>query len=228
MSLRTAIIAAAPGELRPLVRGWQRVPASKHVHAWRRGDLLAICAGMGADAATRAFAFALSHGSVGKVISVGWAGALRADLKAGEVFEAAQVRDTKTGERFDSSENQQCEVLLLTTPRVAGREEKSRLAASYPGAAIVDMEAATVARLAAASGIPFRAIKAVSDTLEEELPDLNPFIDRSGQFHVARFAMGAALRPRYWPGLVRFGRQAGLAANNLCASLARELGTERI
>jgi len=46
----------------------------------------------------------------------------------------------------------------VTSSRVAGAGEKKRLAATYE-AALVDMEAAGVARLAKMRGIPFYCVK---------------------------------------------------------------------
>jgi hypothetical protein len=54
-----AIIAAMPGELKPLTRGWRHV-RSNGVDLWRwrfdGGEWIAACAGAGVEAATRAFA----------------------------------------------------------------------------------------------------------------------------------------------------------------------------
>jgi adenosylhomocysteine nucleosidase len=89
------------------------------------------------------------------------------------------------------------------------------------------MEAATLARLALANGLGFRAIKAISDTLEEDLPDMNPFITPQGKFATARFVVHVAAKPHYWSALSQFGKQASLAATNLCNAIADEIGIER-
>ncbi len=68
----------------------------------------------------------------------------------------------------------------MTTARIADEAEKRRLAATYPGAVLVDMEGATVARLASMRGIPVYCFKAVSDGLGEMLPDMNPYRRRRG------------------------------------------------
>jgi hypothetical protein len=80
---RVAIIAAMPGELKPLTRGWQH-EHSNAVHLWRwrfdEGEWVAACAGAGIQAATRAFAEVEKSGPIDQVISAGWAGALREEL----------------------------------------------------------------------------------------------------------------------------------------------------
>ena len=221
---RVAIIAAMPGELSPFVHGW---PTSTRngIRFWaQRGkeeawdeEWIAACAGAGQAAATRAFAAIEDGGPISLAISVGWAGALRADLAVGAAHNLAGVIDARTGERFNCDAG--CGNLWLTTsPRVADEAEKLRLASAY-SAALVDMEAAAVARLAAMREIPFYAIKGISDALHDRLPDFNPFIDSTGKFHTARFAFHAALRPMYWPALVRMGENSKRASQAIAEGL---------
>jgi len=79
----------------------------------------------------------------------------------------------------------------------------------------VDMEAATIARLALAKGIPFYCLKAVSDDMDASLPDLNPFVSTDGRMRMAPFLAHVAVRPRSWAGLARLGRNSDLAAQHL-------------
>jgi adenosylhomocysteine nucleosidase len=155
---------------------------------------------------------------------VGWAGALREEIAPGTVVKASMVRDLNTGEMFAAEGSGG---LLLTSSRVAVREEKQRLGKTYDGAVAVDMEAAALARMAVAHDLRFYAIKAVSDTLEEDLPDMNPFVTSGGQFATARFIASVATKPKYWSALAQFGKQAKFAADNLCAAVADEIGIER-
>jgi len=179
---------------------------------------------MGAAAAMRAFGRARQVCEPVQLLSVGWAGALRAETAPGAVIRASMVRDLNTGEMYPALGSGG---LLLTSARVAVREEKHRLASTYAGSVAVDMEAATLARMAVAHNLGFRAIKAISDTLEEELPDMNPFVTAAGQFATTRFIAHVATKPQYWGALAQFGKQAKLAAENLCAAIADEIGIER-
>jgi adenosylhomocysteine nucleosidase len=226
MNDAVVIIAAMPGEVKPLVRSWAALESRDGVDGWQHpnGPIMAFCGGMGANAAMRAFARARQVCEPVQILSVGWAGALRAELAPGAVIRASMVRDLNTGEMFQAAGNGG---LLLTSARVAGREEKHRLAGTYDGSIAIDMEAATIARLSTANGYGFRAIKAVSDTLEEDLPDMNPFVTPAGQFATARFVAHVATKPRYWGALAQFGKQAKLAAESLCAVIADEIGIER-
>jgi adenosylhomocysteine nucleosidase len=217
---RTAIIAALPGELKPIVRAWPH-STRNGIHFWAQrneeDEWIAACAGAGQAAATRAFAALEAGGPIDLVFSIGWAGALRADLAPGSAHNVAGVIDAKTGERFRCDAGAG-DLWLVTTPTVAGEKEKLRLAASY-NAALVDMEAAALARLAAQRQIPFYAIKGVSDSLHDRLPDLNRFLTSQGQFQTARFALFAAFRPIYWPSLIKMGENSKKASQNIAESL---------
>ena len=217
---RVAIIAAMPGELKPLTRGWQH-QRSQGVDLWRwkfdEGEWIAACAGVGVDAATRAFAQIEKIGTPNFVISVGWAGALSPALETGRVYSPSGVIDARTGERFQVA-IWNLERWLVTSPIVAGEAEKQRLATAY-NANLVDMEAAGVARLALMRGIPFYCFKGISDGFNDQLPDFNRFITANGQFKLGHFIVSRIYRPWQWPALIRMGENSKKAAQGIAASL---------
>lgn len=217
---RVAIVAAFPGELKPLVRGWPH-STRNGIRFWAQRNAeeewIAACAGAGQDAATRAFAAIEEGGPIDLVFSIGWAGALRADLAPGTTHNVAGVIDLRTGERFHCDAGAG-ELWLLTSPKVANCAEKRRLASAYD-AALVDMESAAIARLAAMRGVPFYCIKGVSDGLTDRLPDFNRFLSPNGRFHLARFILFALLRPWYWPALIQMGENSKRASTSIAELL---------
>ena len=215
---RTAIIAAMPGELKPLTRGWHH-ERSNGVDLWsfNNGEWIAACAGAGVNRAAKAFAEVEKLGPVTTIISIGWAGALREKLTLGLAYDVSTVIDARTGERFVTA-GQPNDCWLVTSSRVADVLEKKRLASTYE-AALVDMEAAGVARLAQMRGIPFYCIKGISDGYSDQLPDLNCFISPDGQFKLARLVIFALLRPWYWHALIRMGENSREAARNIAQSV---------
>ena len=217
--MRVGIIAALPGELKPLVKRWRRVGvdvrgARKWVLARGEDTWIAVCAGMGAEAARRAFAVAESDGPLDMVLSVGWAGSVHEEVPAGSVQVPTVVIDAQTGEQFSLTHGRR-KWRLVTAARVADAQEKARLAATYPGAVLVDMEAATVARLAEIRKIPLVCVKGVSDAAGAVVPDLNLFIDTAGQMRMLPFVVYAMCRPKYWPALAHLGRNSARAAENM-------------
>ena len=218
---RIAILAALPREVAPLVRGWSAPVVSRRegTRLWENDRAIVVCAGMGRDRVTRAFELAESRGPLRSVISVGYAGALHEGLKLDSVYWPSTVIDGGTGERFACEDG---EGILVTADHVVGRDEKSKLAAQW-NADLVDMEAATVARLAKMQGLPFRTVRAVSDPVDENLPDLSRFTDVRGGFRSASFAMYVALHPWLIPTTVRLGRQSARASHAIAAALLQFL-----
>ncbi|HET9087077.1 MAG TPA: phosphorylase [Acidobacteriaceae bacterium] len=214
---RIAILAALPRELEPLVRAWPGRSKSRQEGFWiaECDRAIAVCAGMGALRVQRAFEYALAKGPVELVISAGYAGALRPEIPASQVFWPSMVLDGYTGERYVCPEGSGT---LVTTDRVLQHAEKVRMAARW-NADVVDMEAAAVAKLANTCGVPFRALKVVSDALEERLPDLDCFVDQRGGFREAAFAAQLVLHPQLIPAAIRMGRNAARASRTMAQEL---------
>jgi adenosylhomocysteine nucleosidase len=171
---------------------------------------------MGAERATVAVEAALATGEVGMLISTGLAGGCAAGVVAGAVMEAGLVVDATTGERFVTATGG--DVVLATTQTIASVGEKARLAGSY-GAMLVDMEAASVARMARAKGLGFRAIKGVSDGHDFELSSLAKFAGERGSFRSGAFALHTALRPWEWGKAMELGRGSAKALAGLGEAL---------
>ncbi len=227
-----AIIAALPGELKPLVSPksggprWLRLKAPKGTVLWERthpeGRWIAGCSGMGGERARLTLQQIERYAAVDALCSVGWVGAIDPEIDATSVWRIAQVIDTQTGERFQTAHFEIAHSdrwpILATTIRVADAPEKVRLAASY-GARLVDMEAATLARIAVARGIPFYSFKAVSDEADAKLPDLNRFIRSTGTMKMPSFLAHVAIRPRTWQGLRQLGRYSAMASQHLAETV---------
>lgn len=145
--------------------------------------------------------------------SLGWAGALTPDLASGSAHNCAGVIDVKTGERY-RCDAEAGDEWLVTAPAVAGPDEKLRLAQAYK-AALVDMEAAAIARLAAMREIPFYCIKGVSDGLDARLPDFNRFLSPTGQLETARLVLYSMFRPWHWPALIQMGENSRKASQGI-------------
>jgi adenosylhomocysteine nucleosidase len=217
---RVALIAAFPGELKPLVRNWPH-STRDGTHFWAQRteeeEWIAACAGAGQSAATRAFAAIEAGGPIDLVFSIGWAGALRPEIAPGSAHNVAGVIDVRTGERFHCDAGAG-KLWLATSPGVANESEKRRLASAY-NTALVDMEAAAIARLAAMRSIPFYAIKGVSDALADRLPDFNRFLSPSGQIELGALTLFALFRPWYWLSLLRMGENSKKASQSIAESL---------
>jgi adenosylhomocysteine nucleosidase len=221
MTRRIGIIAALQAELAPLVEGWTR--ADQGVWRTRRGEsnVVAAAKGMGAARAEQAVLAAeatlRSAGPLTALVSVGWAGASTCGVYPGNAYEVGEVLDILSGERYATA-GVANPVILVTTDHVAGREEKHGYAVNQ-AASLVDMEAATVARMARERQIPFYCWKAITDTYTENLPEFAPFLDSERQLQTGRLARYAITHPRVIPALVRLGRNGRSGATALRDSL---------
>jgi adenosylhomocysteine nucleosidase len=222
-----AMIAALEREVSGFVKNWTRV---RREHQGRnflffcreeheREQMIVVCGGIGLEAARRAAEAVIALYRPSQVLSVGFAGALDASLHVGDVFIPEVVIDARDGSRTQI-EGGSNEGTLVTFMDVAGIAQKASLAQAY-GAQAVDMEASAVAAAARAHGIPFAAIKAISDEMNFEMPEMACFVDSQGRFKTASFAFFAALRPWLWPRVAQLASDSRKAANALGQHLRR-------
>jgi len=213
------IIAALPREVAPLVKGWkcEKLPGNRTVYL--RENAVVACAGMGPSQAALAVSAARALLPITELISVGLAGACDPALRIGEIVRPGLVVDRNTGERFV---NEGLPGVLVSTSAILSVAEKERLRVAYDAMA-VDMEAATVARLARAHGLRFRAIKVISDTADFDMGGLSGFATEDGQFREGAFAFHAALRPWMWGKLMGLARNSSKAVKALNEALRTEL-----
>ena len=216
---RQIFIAALPREIAAMVRSLRRdeVQRKRGIDVYSSEEAIFACAGMGGHRAALAVEAALALGPVAELVSVGWAGACNWKLQVGDIFRPTIVVDVRTGERFfiDDPQVDAGEVSVLATVATpASVKEKERLGLSYYASA-VDMEGATIARIARAHEIPFTAIKAISDDAKFELPDVSRFTTTKGQLREAAFGLHVALRPGLWQPVMKLAKSSKLAAGRL-------------
>lgn len=174
-------------------------------HTWRIVEgmyagrqVLLVRTGMGKDPALQAAGHILKHYPTRMVISLGFAGALDARLKIGDLLLCRRLfcdSPATAGKGYASDEKllaQAEQALQGTTPAplsgdtltvdhlVARPEEKRRLGTAF-GAQAVDMESYWLAETAASRGLPFLAVRAISDSLDESLPPFDRFTGADGQ-----------------------------------------------
>lgn len=229
---RVAIVAALEREVPVLVRTWtceEREHEGRRFRFFVTNRTVLVCAGIGAGVARRACEAVIALYRPAVIISAGFAGALVDELKAGDTILPSFVVDAQDGSRIPTCvsktiarDGEEGSGVLVSFPAIANREQKTKLAKTF-GAQAVDMEAASVARAAQARGVPFLAVKAISDEANLSLPPLERFLGRSGEFETWRLLAYIAPRFWLWRGLGRLARNSRVASNNLCARLESEV-----
>lgn len=159
-----------------------------------------IVSGPGAAAVERALQRRVD---VEGLISTGFCGALDPQLRVGDIVDWSQEPGVRPQ--------------IVSSDRVIVTAQEKRKLRERTGARAVDMESEAIAKKAAEWGVPFRAIRAVSDTAEEDMPlDFNLYRDAHGKFSRARIALAALGRPfTAVPALLRLDRNCKLAAERL-------------
>jgi hopanoid-associated phosphorylase len=168
---------------------------------------------------------ALAGGASG-LVSFGIAGGLSPGAPSGSVALATDVVHCE--ERYATDAAWRARVLAKLPGAISGAFAGVAAPATTPaakaelhaatGAILVDMESHKVARAAAQRGIPFIAIRAVSDPAERALPPsalvgMTP----DGETNAGAVMRSLARRPQDLPGLVR----AGLDVKKATAALLR-------
>ena len=181
--------------------------------------------------------------ALGICISSGLAGGLRPEYRIGQVLAArtvssgtidyvATVQFDQPDFRIESSGPllsfaEECGAVVAnafyTSGRVIARaQEKKHLAHS---ADAVEMESFGILSAAAKDGIPAIAIRAVSDTADEDLPlDMTGVFTTEGRVSVPRVLGQVAMHPTAIPGLVKLGKQSKAAAESLAHFLDQYVG----
>lgn len=226
-TVKIAIVAALERELRPLIRHWPVVTKQYDDRTFRffeQGSMVAVCGGIGAEPARRAAEAVIALYAPEVVYSAGFAGALDPTRKVADILIPARVIDAGDSSSVETGAGQG---ILVTFGAVATPEQKVKLGKSF-NAQAVDMEASAVARAAAARGVRFAAVKAISDELGTSLPGMNHrtgFIGPSGEFLTGKFARFIIVRPWTWAAALRLARNSKRASHALCVWMAdnREL-----
>lgn len=190
-----------------------------------------VCGGGRSDLLATRIAQAIAEHAPRAVLSFGVAGALQPGLPVGAVLAAAVVRDGARRRFGDPAWT--ARLVARTAARLADfagvdavaadPADKARLRETT-GAAVVDMESHLAARAAQDAGLPFAALRVVSDRAEHGLPAAAVAgMGEDGGVDVGAVLRALARDPRQLSALLRTGRDAGMAFRAL-AKVRRAAG----
>ena len=151
------------------------------------------------------------------IISIGIAGGLDPQFRAGDVIVAAQILSEHARHHVDLAWMQRIAAKLpnaVVAPilgldaMTSTREAKAQLLARY-GAPAVDMESHIVAEVAATHHLPFASLRVVCDGADDTLPHAaRNAIAPDGTVALGRVLGGLLLRPYEIPALIRLGNNS--------------------
>lgn len=218
----TGAVAALWAEARCLMEVGSAIGAQ----AEQRGVRLRL-AGMGAERAAKAAQKLLDDGAAA-LVSWGTCGALQSELFAGDVVLPHAVQD-EAGTRYETDARWRTRVRAALSPELGSAHEGVLISVSRPwgtveekkrggaaGAAVVDMESAAVARVAAGADVPFLAIRVIVDAVDVVIPAAAVAgVDALGRLRAWPFTLQMLRRPGQLTRLPRLGRDFRKATDSL-------------
>ncbi|MGD9895999.1 MAG: nucleoside phosphorylase [Candidatus Methylacidiphilaceae bacterium] len=148
---------------------WEEAPSAS-LCAGRIGERRVAVAiiGMGRARAARGAEELLRRFSVRLLILAGYAGALRREIKRGQIAVASNYLDAGSALWFSGGDVP--ELRIATVDAVVGDPESRGKLAEATGADLVDMETDAVANVARSQGVAFVSLRVVTDNVEDRLP----------------------------------------------------------
>lgn len=220
----TGIIVALPEELTTLTKG----KLNKGETLALSGSILLGYSGAGPDNARLAAEQLIAQGATG-LISWGCAAALQDNLKPGDLVLASELI-AESGAIYQCDPKWQqhinnlfCNRLqinlenLAESSKLVSTSEQKQSLQRLTGAAIVDMESAAIAKIAAEQEIPFIAIRSIADSVQMDLPDaVAVSLDASGVVQLPKLLKHLLTHPNEVPSLIRLGQSFSAAKKTLC------------
>jgi adenosylhomocysteine nucleosidase len=160
-------------------------------------------------------------------VAAGFAGALKANLKIGDILVVREVQELGKSKILECSrdlfmaarEDPAMEAkTLLTVDRVITTALEKQQLSSFGDA--VDMESFATLSVAEEKKLPAVAIRVISDRFDQDMPeDLDMTVDERGQVKIGGVVKHLARHPFQVPALLRLGRQSSTAAAALAGFL---------
>ncbi len=229
------IVVALSWELKTLTRQSIRPGSCRRIS----DDTLVALSGIGAERALAAAELLCSRGATA-LLSWGFAAALDDGVGPGSVMLPERVIGA-TGETYPvsiewhrrlhqilSSRLPVATEALLESETIVNPDAKRRLAERTQAVA-ADMETGAQARLARVRGIPFVAVRAISDTASRQIPEsVMQALDSSGAVNIRSCLVSALLRPADGLAVMKLGIQFNAARRSLKKASALVLEASRL
>ncbi len=207
------LVVALPGEKRTLTKA--RVQSGRFSRL--NDKTLILLSGIGPDKAADGAAILIRQGCTA-LLSWGCAAALDPELKPGELIIPEKIL-CANGEAFNTDQEWRGKLLdrladhqiihsgpITESRSLVGSAAEKLALCNQNGAIALDMESASIARLAARQNLPFVSIRAIADPANLDLPKpVSIAINQNGDLQLPLLLALIARDPSSIPGLVRLG-----------------------
>jgi len=162
---------------------------------WQGNHIVLVRTGVGKQRAAEAALKTIEQFSPERLLSIGYAGGLVANLEVGDMIVADRIVDVQSSAEFvpDPQWLQRAQKApapksgkivsgkLVTADKVIhSPKDKKELGESFSAEA-VEMETAAIAKVVAEKNLPFLSVRAISDSVEQEVLDSSSFLGGDGE-----------------------------------------------
>ena len=239
--MRIIMFAALPQEYRPFQKRmgkWRQLahqPAPLFRHATADREVLLVETGMGSKRLKQAFAAALQGGRADLILCTGFAGSLWHGFQVGQVLLGGRLAFCNPSSQHSMAEafhfhpspglvafcgaHHVETASMITVPQPQDKCLLARYAGSMPS--VMDMESAHLAQLAFHHSIPFLALRAVSDALQDVIDySLEEISDETGRVRIPLVLLAILKKPLLCRSFAVSWRRAQKAALHLAQTLS--------
>jgi len=222
---RVGVLAPMPSELGPVVKAMGLTKGDHLYYVGRVGatSVVATRTGIGTQRARAATARLLDQGPVEHVVVVGIAGGMGVS-KVGDVLFPEVVVDKDTAREYRATPVGDVVPggkLVTHDDFDLGPDEHQRLVAD--GFVAVDMETAAVASVCEERGVPWFAVRAISDLVGVTPGDIIDLANPDGTPNAKAAARYLVTKPWRIPRLVKLATDSKKAADGAAAAAAHSL-----
>lgn len=200
---------------------------------WERRPIILVRTGIGKIRAGGALAMVLEKYSLSMVISIGYAGGTHPDIQAGDLLVPRQFLSfpkngeppmkidvplglTKKAEKVPPSKKFSAyKGRLLTMDRVVNKPEDKRALGETHMVNAIDMETSVLAQIAAVRKVPFLSVRAITDTVNEELIDVSSFMEKNGDVLIRKAGWYVLTHPLKIPKFISLQESARRGTKNI-------------
>jgi adenosylhomocysteine nucleosidase len=177
-----------------------------------------VLTGIGRRNAEKAIRAALAVQKPELVISSGFAGGLRPDLKLGDIVFAAD-REINLEPVLLAAGGKPAKFHCVE--RIATTAAEKQALRQQTGADAVEMESETIRELCREQRIPIAIVRVILDTANEDLPlDFNKLLDADLRMDAGKLVWRLAKSPAKVVALLRLQKQSAASAEKLARTLA--------
>jgi adenosylhomocysteine nucleosidase len=201
MNKTTAILAAVSEEIAGIKQAMNisdRIRLGKSEAwpgKWQGKNIVLVRTGVGKQRAAEAALKTIEQFSPDRLLSIGYAGGLVPNLEVSDLIVAEQIMDVESSAEFvpdpqwlqmaqNVSASENYKVIsgrLVTADKVIHSPQDKKEFGERFSAEAVEMETSAIAKVAMDKNMPFLSVRAISDSVEQEILDSSSFLGSDGE-----------------------------------------------